>query len=435
MRRAHALTGVVAVVTTVAIYSQIRPKGAANENHQGRSEDSSVLEWWREARRTETGPLLDGVQREQLARLEAMGYVAGSVEAGAESGVTRHDPRRAQPGLNLYTSGHMPGAVLMDMDGRVLHRWRKSFQDLWPEYPNSDTNQMTQFWRRTFLLEGGDVLANFGGLSLVKLDKNSEVLWKSFKHEHHDLEIMPNGDIWVLTREPFSSSEGRERKPFIDDFITILDRHGNEKDRVSFRTSFLNSDAYRHIWMQKRKKRRRRGGDILHTNTLRVLDGSLAGRLAAFRSGNVLFSCRNASTIGVLDVEREEVVWALRGPFRNQHDPKVLANGNLLLFNNMKTNDQSSVMEIDPVTGQTIWEFAGSPDSPFFSSTHGMADRLANGNTLIVESNNGRAFEVTPEKEIVWEFYNPERVGADSRLAATLFDLVRLPGPLPEWLE
>ena len=35
------------------------------------------------------------------------------------------------------------------------------------------------------------------------------------------------------------------------------------------------------------------------------------------------------------------------------------------------------------------------------------AERLPNGNTLITESDKGRAFEVTHAGEVVWEFWNP----------------------------
>jgi hypothetical protein len=37
----------------------------------------------------------------------------------------------------------------------------------------------------------------------------------------------------------------------------------------------------------------------------------------------------------------------------------------------------------------------------------GIAQRLANGNTLLTESSFGRFFEVTKEGEIVWEYVNP----------------------------
>ena len=33
--------------------------------------------------------------------------------------------------------------------------------------------------------------------------------------------------------------------------------------------------------------------------------------------------------------------------------------------------------------------------------------RLPNGNTLICESDAGRIFEVTQDKEIVWDYYSP----------------------------
>ena len=43
----------------------------------------------------------------------------------------------------------------------------------------------------------------------------------------------------------------------------------------------------------------------------------------------------------------------------------------------------------------------------FFSKTRGMTQRLANGNTLIVEANAGKAFELTPAGELAWEYYTP----------------------------
>ena len=56
---------------------------------------------------------------------------------------------------------------------------------------------------------------------------------------------------------------------------------------------------------------------------------------------------------------------------------------------------------------------------------------LSNGNTLIVESDAGRAFEVDRGGEIVWEYYNPHRAGPHGELIATLFDVVRLPEDFP----
>jgi hypothetical protein len=64
------------------------------------------------------------------------------------------------------------------------------------------------------------------------------------------------------------------------------------------------------------------------------------------------------------------------------------------------------------------------------------AEVLPNGNTLITESDNGRAFEVTREGEIVWEFLSPHRAGEDGEFVATLPEVIRLPKDFPlDWLQ
>jgi hypothetical protein len=56
---------------------------------------------------------------------------------------------------------------------------------------------------------------------------------------------------------------------------------------------------------------------------------------------------------------------------------------------------------------------------------------LPNGNVLVTESDNGRAFELSGDGEIVWEFYNPHRAGDRGEYVATLFEVVRLPPDFP----
>jgi len=79
---------------------------------------------------------VDDEQREILARLQAIGYLSGSREAAAH-GVTVHRRDEAWAGSNFYTSGHGPVAVLMDMDGVVLHRWEYPFARAVTCWPSS----------------------------------------------------------------------------------------------------------------------------------------------------------------------------------------------------------------------------------------------------------------------------------------------------------
>jgi hypothetical protein len=95
----------------------------------------------------------------------------------------------------------------------------------------------------------------------------------------------------------------------------------------------------------------------------------------------------------------------------------------------------SKVIEFDPFTQEIVWGYYGDQVNGFYSYSAGSCQRLANGNTLITESNAGRAFEVTPENEIVWEYYNPDRVGKDEGVIGTLFEMLRLdPGFPTEWI-
>ena len=43
-----------------------------------------------------------------------------------------------------------------------------------------------------------------------------------------------------------------------------------------------------------------------------------------------------------------------------------------------------------------------------------------------MDTEAGRAFEVTAAGEIVWDFVNPHRAGKEKELTAALFDLIRL---------
>lgn len=78
----------------------------------------------------------------------------------------------------------------------------------------------------------------------------------------------------------------------------------------------------------------------------------------------------------------------------------------------------------------------GLPGEVFYSRTCSTAERLPNGNTLITESDNGRAIEVTHDKDVVWESYNPNRIGEKDKCIATLFEVVRLGPAFPtDWIE
>src|SRR3546814_965446 len=128
--------------------------------------------------------------------------------------------------------------------------------------------------------------------------------------------------------------------------------------------------------------------------------------------GRVLRSCRGIGTLAVIDLDSEEIVWARRGDWAGQHDPDILPNGNILLFDNLGKlgpGGRSRILEIDPQTGAEVWRYEGSGEVFFESDARASQERLPNGNTLITEAAGGRLFEVSPDGRIIWEFINPVR--------------------------
>jgi hypothetical protein len=382
---------------------------------------------WREVSFEEEA-VLTREQREEIERLRSIGYLPGSHPAPIHSGVTVYDAARAHNGLNFYTSGDFPGALLMDMSGTIVHRWRYAYIDAWKAGPREELPRSSKgsgYWRRAYLFENGDVLAIFEGMALIKVDGDSKLIWANVDGYHHDLEVMPDGRIYTLAREAHIVPRINPDRPILEDYVAVLDEHGREIDRLSVLEAFESSD-YLGVLDGMRD-----AGDVFHTNTIEVLDGRLAPSLPAFRSGNVLITMRELPVMAVIDLERRQVAWALAGSWVAPHQATVLDNGHLMVFDNRGNGGMSRVVEFDPV-GLTIeWVYAGDPPTSFFSPECGSNQRLPNGNTLITESDRGKAFEVSPGGEIVWKYINPAQAGEDREYVATLFEVVRLPADFP----
>lgn len=341
-------------------------------------------------------------------------------------GVTKKDELAAFPGLTLYASADAQRAYLIDLDGNIVHQWVRTFRDVWPE-PAHVAHVVAPAlisYRRVIAQPNGDLLVIVDGVGttpygfgLFKIDKDSNLLWKYSEPAHHDIDVAPDGTIYTLIHyNEFSlPDEGKISNietPFIDDYVVKLSPDGEELDRVNVVQAILDS-KYDYLLRRKTEppddKR-----DPVHNNTVKVLSEALALAHPYAKAGQVLLSMKGLNLIALLDIELRKVVWAARGPWRAQHDPRFLENGNILLFDNRGNfgpGRRSQILEIDPKTLNIAWSYKGTKDDIFESDVRGMSQRLPNGNTLITESRLGRLFEITREGKIVWEFIVPARRG------------------------
>ncbi|MHC4473926.1 MAG: arylsulfotransferase family protein, partial [Planctomycetota bacterium] len=339
-----------------------------------------------------------------IQNLQALPYVDGTFDPQSDlRGVLYHDAERTWGAYGFYSSRERDTAVLIDMEGRVVHEWH---------YPSKR-------WHTCQMLGNGDVLAVVMDKRLIRLDKDSNHLWSHRDRFHHGTWVAEDGRILALTWTPRRIPELHEHYDVLDDRIVILTPDGEKIEEISV-LDLLRASPYAYL-LPSVSDRRFEGSDgklveldMLHTNHVEMFDGSLADRSPLFAKGNFLISMRNINAIAILDGSTREFLWVW-GPtnLTMQHQPTLLENGHVLIFNN--GSRRSSVLEFDPVSDRVVWRYA--PDEGFFSKTRGSVQRLPNGNTLVTESDRGYVFELTPGTEIVWRFANPDVTEAGKRMA------------------
>ncbi len=371
-------------------------------------------------------------RNDQAAGIGSLGYAQGWEEASDLRGVVVHDREATRGGLNLYNSGHGPTATLMDMDGEPVHEWHFDYADI-PDAPALDDHHQNT-WRRVRLLEDGSLLAIYGGRGLIKIDRESRLLWHLSDRVHHDLALLPGGQILTLGRRERIVDSLNPRLAMVDDELLWVSPEGRVEKRVSVLNALLQSR-----WASDLRALRPLAGDLLHVNTVEPIVDPPPGAHPAFQAGRVLCCARNPDWLMVIDPESERVEWLAQGDWRGPHDPRLLPSGRVLLFDNLGASDEqlgpaSRVLEYDPLSKSITWQWQADPPAGFFSLFCGTATRLEGGNTLVTETGNGRAFELDVQGRIVWDFHSPHRTGRDDALVAGLFEVQRLPTKALGWL-
>ncbi len=351
----------------------------------------------------------------------------------SRTGLTALDRDKACPGYVVYSPMTGSGDVyLLNLDGEEVHHWSMPHPPGLYGYllPNGnlfyggkipdDAWDRFSSWKR------------FNGGVMLEATPAGEIVWEHHDQDHHhDARRTESGGALYLTVEEMPRDLAAKVKGGIPetgaaamwaDVIVEVDAAGKRVwewhalEHLDVETDVLTFNDRRDEWS--------------HGNTVVPLP-----------DGRVMFSFRNISTVGIIDKASSEIVWKLGNEtLAQQHDPSMLPNGNILIFDNgsHRRDDplpSSRVIEIDPNTNQTVWEYRDSPAYNFFSAYISGARRLGNGNTLITEGQFGRMFQVTPQGEVVWEYINPhfftdvENLVSNRVFRATHY----MPGEIP-WL-
>lgn len=344
-------------------------------------------------------------------------------------GVTMHRPDAVFRGLTAM-QGLFPEGVelrLVDMAGKVVHRWRADFHAIWPdpshifprEYvPIDDLHYHTQgMW----VLRDGSVVFTFSMLGTVKLDKCGAVQWKLERLTHHTITPNPDGTFWIaakadvrdvpqelmlkgVTKAWLAKSDAR-----YEDRLLLVSADGAVIRELSALRALFEGGLAHALYDVTEASR----GDPTHVNDIEVVPPTLAARIKGVEAGDLLVSIREMHMLVILDEFTGALKWSRAGPWIRQHDPDITSEGLIEVFNNGDRHlavdgiRGSSIISLDPATGETRTIYPRDQSGYFFTELMGTHQLLANGNRLITESQAGRVFEVSPDGEVVWEYIKP----------------------------
>jgi arylsulfotransferase ASST len=327
------------------------------------------------------------------------------------------NPERAFAGFTLFAP-HFVGSktvYLIDLGGKVVHDWKLPYS---PGLSGYLTEQGTLFFNGRSPEDNFLSRFPFKGGVVLEADWNGKVLWevRHPDHHHHGI-LLRNGNVLLhcMGRVP-------------DEIARRVQGGMVEKDMQSGQYAPLSASEAGNMYSDYIAEVTRAGETVWEWRTWEHLDPEADGisEIQAPRTmwaqgnsvqelpdGDVLASFRPTSTVVRIARKTGKIVWKLGPPIiAGQHAPTLLANGNVLIFDNgtHRLDDSmpySRAIEVNPATNEIVWKYQDAPAWNFFSPRMGIAQRLANGNTLVTESSFGRFFELTQKGEIVWEYVNP----------------------------
>ncbi|ODR79305.1 ArsR family transcriptional regulator [Haladaptatus sp. W1] len=236
-----------------------------------------------------------------------------------------------------------------------------------------------------------------GGTLVYEMNpKTKEKVWKKFLpiHDTHDIDLINNGtQLLVGNMRNYNETTGKN-----DDRVYVYD---------------LETDEIVWQWHLRNYYDKGAGGDYTD-------DWTHLNNVQKIADGKYALDPRNMDEVIIVDRNTGEVTTKLgeddnHDILNEQHNPDYLESesGKPTFLVADSENNRIVEYEKNGNDWKRTWEL-GSTDTLNWPRD---ADRLPNGNTLVVDSSDHRVIEVTPEGNIVWEFYSPwlpydaERIG------------------------
>jgi hypothetical protein len=302
-------------------------------------------------------------------------------------------------------------------DGSVIHKWNIEWFDYWD---NSDhlhervapKERPGTHIHGIHLFDDGSIVFNFEHCGLARVDAYGALIWKLPISSDHSV-FFDGSIIWVCAQryhdEPMKNYPNFIA-PFIEHFVVKISTDGKILDELSVLELMYNHNLEGLLYnTNQANEHTKRNWDVLHLNDVEPFPEGMASGFFSYQ--DVMISLRNINTIIIYNDSTKIIKDVITGGFVRQHDPDFIDGNHISIFDNYNIGSsnpsrQSRILIKSYLDNQISEYYKGSEDNPFNTNIMGKHQWLENGNLLITESMQGRAFEVNPKKEIVWEYRN-----------------------------
>ena len=303
-------------------------------------------------------------------------------------------------------------------DQHIIHEWIPSIDQIEELHKEENLNKfgsekfnLLLFTKKRFriihplLLKDGSLVFSERDSRLIKISKNSELVWLTSYTHHHSIEQDIDGNIWTAIRN-FPTVYDTIIENYRDDAIALVNMHGEVIYKKSV-TEILIENGYQGlVWGVGPVEL-----DPLHLNDIQP---------ALFSSkywevGDLLISLRHRSTIFLYRPQSNKILWLKTGPWLNQHDADFISESKISVFGNdvYRVNDVWGGKLFSKSNNVYIYDFEKDTIITPYSSileeldvrtpTEGHSEILGNGDVFIEETDYGRALRISAD-DVKWEF-------------------------------
>lgn len=398
---------------------------------------------------------------------------AATVTAQTQTvGLFLNNSGKVQPGYTLLIPMHNGHTYLINNDGQIVNSWVDG---------NTEPGRMAHLLPNGHLLRSvsvpnsGPATGGGDGGRITEYDWSGNKVWQ-FDYStpqysmHHDLRMLPNGNVIVLLVEVKTLAEMTAagfRPNILQSGFSILVPDAIieiEPQRPTGGKIVWEWHVWDHLVQNYDATKSNYGVPSAHPEL--VDPNASPGQIASFWNhmngidynpdlDQIMVSVRGNSEFWIIDHSTTTAEakghsggksgkggdllyrWgnpSMYGAGRNtdemlyqQHDAQWIPKGrpgagNILVFNNGVNRPGGNYSSVDEVTAPVdasgnytisaapktlVWTYAGTGTERYYDGDVSGAERQPNGNTLICYGTHGLIEEVTSAGEIVWKYMNP----------------------------